>query len=640
MRSLVFVLLIGAAFATEEDKIVGGKECTPYSQAHQVSLNSGYHFCGGSLVNANWVVSAAHCYKTRVEVQLGEHNLRVTEGKEQYISSSRVIRHPNYNPYNIDNDIMLIKLSKPATLNQFVKPVALPRSCAPAGTMCTVSGWGSTQSSTADKNKLQCLNIPILSDRDCDNSYPGMITDAMFCAGYLEGGKDSCQGDSGGPVVCNGELQGVVSWGYGCAQKDNPGVYAKVCLFNDWLETTMRLLANHLFVKAEKCEFHVNSVAFLGFVISPNKVEMDPAKNGKPDALSRMYDPEPSPKSPDPILRPDRVIGRVTWPIEAKVKQSIKVHPTFHVSKLKPVKESRLVPASTPPPPPRIVDGGQVYTVDKILSERKRGRGRQFLVDWVGSAGEGYHRQNHTATMMSLVFILLIGAAFATEEDKIVGGKECTPYSMPHQVSLNSGYHFCGGSLVNENWVVSAAHCYKSRVEVHLGEHNLRVKEGNEQFISSSRVIRHPNYNSYNIDNDIMLIKLSTPATLNQYVQAVALPSSCAPAGTMCTVSGWGSTQSSSADGNKLQCLNIPILSDRDCDNSYPGQITDAMFCAGYLEGGKDSCQGDSGGPVVCNGELQGVVSWGYGCAQKDNPGVYAKVCLFNDWLETTMANY
>ncbi|XP_008336629.1 trypsin-2-like, partial [Cynoglossus semilaevis] len=80
----------------------------------------------------------------------------------------------------------------------------------------------------ADKNKLQCLDLPILSDSDCRNSYPGMITNAMFCAGYLEGGKDSCQGDSGGPVVCNGELQGVVSWGYGCAEKDHPGVYAKV----------------------------------------------------------------------------------------------------------------------------------------------------------------------------------------------------------------------------------------------------------------------------------------------------------------------------------------------------------------------------------------------------------------------------
>ncbi|XP_031432284.1 trypsin-1-like isoform X2 [Clupea harengus] len=173
-----------------------------------------------------------------------------------------------------------------------------------------------------------------------------------------------------------------------------------------------------------------------------------------------------------------------------------------------------------------------------------------------------------------------------------------------------------------------------------MGEHHIRVTEGNEQFIKSSRVIRHPNYSSYNIDNDIMLIKLSKPATLNQYVQAVALPTSCAAAGTKCLVSGWGNTMSSSVSGDKLQCLEIPILSDRDCDNSYPGMITDAMFCAGYLEGGKDSCQGDSGGPVVCNGELQGVVSWGYGCAEAGNPGVYAKVCLFNDWLESTMASY
>ncbi|XP_041799365.1 trypsin-2-like isoform X2 [Chelmon rostratus] len=237
MRSLVFVLLIGAAFATEDDKIVGGYECGRHSQPHQVSLNIGYHFCGGSLVNADWVVSAGHCYQSRIEVRLGEHNIGINDNTEQYITSSRVIRHPNYNGYYIDNDIMLIKLSRPATLNQYVQPVALPTSCAPAGTMCTVSGWGNTMSSSDDK--LQCLQVPILSQRDCDNSYPGMITDAMFCAGYLEGGKDSCQGDSGGPVVCNGELQGVVSWGYGCAERNHPGVYAKVCIFTDWLQSTM-----------------------------------------------------------------------------------------------------------------------------------------------------------------------------------------------------------------------------------------------------------------------------------------------------------------------------------------------------------------------------------------------------------------
>uniref|UniRef100_A0A3B4ZA85 trypsin n=1 Tax=Stegastes partitus TaxID=144197 RepID=A0A3B4ZA85_9TELE len=211
-------------------------------------------------------------------------------------------------------------------------------------------------------------------------------------------------------------------------------------------------------------------------------------------------------------------------------------------------------------------------------------------------------------------------------DDKIVGGHECTPHSQPHQVSLNSGYHFCGGSLVNEYWIVSAAHCYKSKMDIVLGEHNRWFMDGNEQIISAALVIPHPNYESWLVNNDIMLIKLSEPATINQYVQPVALPTSCASAGTMCTVSGWGVTMSNSADSNRLQCLNIPILSDEDCDNSYPGMITEAMFCAGYLEGGKDSCQGDSGGPVVCNGELQGVVSWGFGCAEKNHPGVYAKV--------------
>uniref|UniRef100_A0A3B5MN84 trypsin n=1 Tax=Xiphophorus couchianus TaxID=32473 RepID=A0A3B5MN84_9TELE len=241
----------------------------------------------------------------------------------------------------------------------------------------------------------------------------------------------------------------------------------------------------------------------------------------------------------------------------------------------------------------------------------------------------------------------VLSAIFALDDDKIVGGYECTPYSQPHQVSLNSGYHFCGGSLVNEFWVVSAAHCYKKftwvshlvRVEVRLGEHHIAITEGSEQFISSATVIRHPGYNSFTIDNDIMLIKLSRAATLNEYVQPVSLPSGCAPAGTMCKVSGWGNTMSSTDDGDKLQCLDIPILSDRDCENSYPGMITDSMFCAGYLEGGKDSCQGDSGGPVVCNGQLQGIVSWGYGCAERDHPGVYAKVCLFSDWLDSTMAS-
>ncbi|XP_040217632.1 trypsin-like isoform X3 [Rana temporaria] len=241
--------------------------------------------------------------------------------------------------------------------------------------------------------------------------------------------------------------------------------------------------------------------------------------------------------------------------------------------------------------------------------------------------------------MKFLLICVLLGAAAALDDDKIVGGYTCGAYSQPWQVSLNSGYHFCGGSLINSLWVVSAAHCYQSSMQVRLGEHNIAVNEGTEQFINSAKVIRNAAYNSRTLDNDIMLVKLASPATLNSYVKSVPLPGGCAAAGTNCVISGWGNTLSSGTSmPNLLQCVNAPILTSAQCSNAYPGEITGNMICVGYLEGGKDSCQGDSGGPVVCNGQLQGIVSWGYGCALRNYPGVYTKVCNYNSWIASTQA--
>ncbi|XP_031529550.1 serine protease 1 [Vicugna pacos] len=246
--------------------------------------------------------------------------------------------------------------------------------------------------------------------------------------------------------------------------------------------------------------------------------------------------------------------------------------------------------------------------------------------------------------MKTFIVLAFLGAAVAApvdDDDKIVGGYTCAKNSVPYQVSLNSGYHFCGGSLINSQWVVSAAHCYKSSIQVRLGEYNINVVEGNEQFISASKIIRHPSYNSNTLDNDIMLIKLKSAATLNSRVASVSLPTSCASAGTKCLISGWGNTKSSgSSTPDLLQCLDAPILSSSACSSAYPGQITSNMICVGFLEGGKDSCQGDSGGPVVCNGKLQGVVSWGYGCAVKGKPGVYTKVCNYVSWIQQTISSY
>ncbi|XP_078391442.1 trypsin-like [Cetorhinus maximus] len=240
--------------------------------------------------------------------------------------------------------------------------------------------------------------------------------------------------------------------------------------------------------------------------------------------------------------------------------------------------------------------------------------------------------------ILLLAVSLGFAAAAPRDDDKIVGGYECAKHSVPWIVSLNVGWHMCGGSLIHPQWVVSAGHCFQRRIQVRLGEHDITAKEGTEQFIKSVKVIRHPGFNYNNLDNDIMLIKLSKPAALNDNVGTIALPSSCTYAGEYCLISGWGKTESSDVSGDQLQCLDAPVLSDATCERSYPGMITKNMMCVGYVDGGKDSCQGDSGGPVVCNGVLQGVVSWGYGCADRGYPGVYTRVCKYVSWIQDIIA--
>ncbi|XP_066274542.1 trypsin-like [Branchiostoma lanceolatum] len=242
--------------------------------------------------------------------------------------------------------------------------------------------------------------------------------------------------------------------------------------------------------------------------------------------------------------------------------------------------------------------------------------------------------------MRFFVFLALVSYAAAQGyEDRIVGGSEATPGAFPWQVSLQqNGYHFCGGTLLNSQWVLSAAHCQMSAssMTVVAGDHDLSRNEGTEQSRQVQQVIPHPNYNDNTLNNDIMLIKLSSPVTLNSRVSPASLPSSMVADGTMVTVTGWGNTRASGSNyPDRLQKVDVPVVSRSTCNaaNAYGGEVTAKMFCAGYMDGGKDSCQGDSGGPVVRSGTVYGVVSWGYGCAQRNYPGVYAKVNRFTSWI-------
>ncbi|XP_020015536.1 kallikrein-14 [Castor canadensis] len=245
LTTLQVLAIVMAQSQVDDNRIIGGYTCIQNSQPWQVALLAGStrrFLCGGSLLSNQWVITAAHCARPILHVALGKHNLRRWEATQQVLRVTRQVPHPQYNSQTHTNDLMLLRLERTARLGRAVRPIAVAQSCANPGSLCRVSGWGTTSSPIAKyPTALQCVNITVFSDQACRQAYSGAIRDGMVCAGVPQGGKDSCQGDSGGPLVCNGQLQGLVSWGMErCATPGYPGVYTDLCKYQRWIQTTMR----------------------------------------------------------------------------------------------------------------------------------------------------------------------------------------------------------------------------------------------------------------------------------------------------------------------------------------------------------------------------------------------------------------
>ncbi|XP_023666976.1 chymotrypsin A-like [Paramormyrops kingsleyae] len=233
-----------------------------------------------------------------------------------------------------------------------------------------------------------------------------------------------------------------------------------------------------------------------------------------------------------------------------------------------------------------------------------------------------------------------------TGYSRIVNGEEAVPHSWPWQVSLqdSTGFHFCGGSLISEYWVVTAAHCgIKVSHRVILGEHNRASPSENIQTMTVAKVFKNPKYNPFTISNDITLVKLATPAKMTPQVSPVCVAESTDnfPGGMKCVTTGWGLTRYNAPDTPPLlQQAALPLLTNTDCQSFWGNKITNIMICAGAS--GVSSCMGDSGGPLVCQKEgvwtLVGIVSWGSSTCSTSVPGVYARVTELRAWMDETIA--
>ncbi|XP_039966421.1 trypsin-4-like [Bactrocera tryoni] len=237
-QKMLSILLLFSTILTHTSaqiRIVNGKEGRIEDFPYQVSLRRySIHVCGGSVIDAEWVVTAAHCIEA-FEKQPRVYSLRIgssNRGKGgEVVSISKIYKHPLYNSGTMNFDVALLRTQKNRLRGEFVHPIKLPsqNTLIMDNNEAVVSGWGHMSSSEHVLSELlKYTTVKIVNQQKCSElmKSQGIVTEAMFCAAARN--TDACQGDSGGPIQSSNILIGVVSWGVGCADPHYPGIYTRL----------------------------------------------------------------------------------------------------------------------------------------------------------------------------------------------------------------------------------------------------------------------------------------------------------------------------------------------------------------------------------------------------------------------------
>jgi len=230
--------LLGAPSAVAVPQpIVGGTTTTTtaYPFMMQITDASQKQFCGGTLVSARKVVTAAHCMvgatTSSVRVVGGRTYLNGTNGTVSRVS--KIWINPDYTDATNGDDVAVLTLSTAMSYTPASYVSSSDTGVYATGTTARILGWGTTSESGSSSNQLRTATVPIVSNSRCAGSYgSNFVASDMVCAGYTSGGVDTCQGDSGGPLLIGGVLAGITSWGNGCAEADYPGVYTRLTTFS------------------------------------------------------------------------------------------------------------------------------------------------------------------------------------------------------------------------------------------------------------------------------------------------------------------------------------------------------------------------------------------------------------------------
>ena len=253
-----FVDTANAFLKGDKPKIVNGLAAPNGAHPWQVSLAVSWiadagkaHFCGGAVLDAKWILTAAHCVvdlePKDIHVVVGTNFLRTTMSR---LNVRRVLPHRSYgDPYEHDNDIALLELVGALRFSDRTKPISVASESEEGSVIAArqdvvVTGWGAIQEGGRPVRRLNYAKLPLVPREKCREpaSYGESVTENMLCAGRAQSGTDSCQGDSGGPLTTDpsqgpARLLGIVSWGEGCARFGKYGVYTRLSRFDAWISS-------------------------------------------------------------------------------------------------------------------------------------------------------------------------------------------------------------------------------------------------------------------------------------------------------------------------------------------------------------------------------------------------------------------
>ncbi|XP_062946182.1 granzyme B-like [Cynocephalus volans] len=245
MQLLLLLLAFFLPPRAQAGEIIGGHEAKPHSRPYMAYLQiwdqESLKRCGGFLIREDFVLTAAHCVGSSINVTLGAHNIKEQEETQQVIAVRRAIPHPAYNPKNFSSDIMLLRLEKKAKRTAAVRPLRLPggKAWVKPGEVCSVAGWGRTARMGKFSDTLQEVELTVQADEKCEFHMANYYNNAIeMCVGDPKIKRATFKADSGGPLVCNNVAQGIVS--YGRSDGTPPRVCTKVSSFLHWIKKTMK----------------------------------------------------------------------------------------------------------------------------------------------------------------------------------------------------------------------------------------------------------------------------------------------------------------------------------------------------------------------------------------------------------------